>query len=44
MEDVKYTFTEEEVAGLVAFLKWMDKTDLNGFPAEPSLPAPVSTN
>jgi nitric oxide reductase subunit C len=38
---VKYDFTEEEVAGLIAFLKWMDKTDLNGFPAEPSLPAPI---
>ncbi len=38
---VKYDFTEEEVAGLMAFLKWMDKTDLNGFPPEPSLPAPL---
>lgn len=37
---VKYDFTEKEVAGLMAFLQWMDKTDLNGFPAAPSLPPP----
>ena len=37
---VKYDFTDEEVAGLMAFLQWMDKTDLNGFPSEPSLPPP----
>ncbi|HHG84279.1 MAG TPA: cytochrome c [Bacteroidetes bacterium] len=34
---VAYDFTEEEVEGLVAFFEWMDKTDLNGFPAKPSL-------
>ncbi len=39
---VKYDFTTEEVAGMVAFLKWMDKTYLNGFPPEPSLPAPLT--
>lgn len=39
---VKYDFTDEEVAGLTAFFKWMDKTDLNGFPPEPSLPAPLN--
>ncbi len=38
---VKYDFTKEEVAGVVAFLKWMDNTYLNGFPPEPSLPAPL---
>ena len=37
---VKYDFTEEEITGITAFLKWMDKTDLNGFPAAPSLPPP----
>lgn len=35
---VKYDFTPEEVDGLVAFLKWMNGADLNGFPPEPSLP------
>jgi hypothetical protein len=39
---VKYDFTDEEVAGLTAFFKWMDKTDLNGFPPEPSLPTPLN--
>lgn len=38
---VKYDFTPEEVDGLVAFLKWMDNTYLNGFPPEPSMPAPL---
>ena len=39
---VKYDFTDEEVAGLIAFFKWMDKAHLNGFPPEPNLPAPIS--
>jgi len=34
---VKYDFTEDEVAGLVAFFEWMNRTDLNGFPPEPTL-------
>ncbi|MEE9431325.1 MAG: cytochrome c [Melioribacteraceae bacterium] len=32
---VEYNFTEEEKDGLVAFLKWVGKTDLNGFPPKP---------
>lgn len=42
----KYNFTEEEINSLVAFLKWIGETDLNGFPAKPDLapaPAPVPT-
>ncbi len=34
---VGYDFTQEEVEGLVAFFEWMNNTDLNGFPPEPSL-------
>ncbi len=34
---VKYDFTDEEVDGLIAFFEWMNRTDLNGFPPEPSL-------
>lgn len=34
---VKYDFTPEEVDGLIAFFKWMNNVDLNGFPPEPSL-------
>lgn len=34
---VAYDFSEEETESIVAFFEWMDKTDLNGFPAEPSL-------
>lgn len=34
---VKYKFTEDEIASLVAFLKWVGEMDLNGFPPKPDL-------
>jgi len=34
---VQYNFSEEEKDGLVAFLKWVGQTDLNGFPPKPEL-------
>ncbi|HGY56129.1 MAG TPA: cytochrome c [Caldithrix abyssi] len=34
---VEYNFTEEEKDALVAFFKWVDEADLNGFPPKPSL-------
>ncbi|WP_374075266.1 c-type cytochrome [Bdellovibrio bacteriovorus] len=40
----QYNFTEEEINSLIAFLKWIGETDLNGFPAKPDLaPAPAPT-
>ncbi len=33
----EYSFTEEEVNGIIAFFEWVDKINLNGFPPEPSL-------
>ncbi len=41
---VTYDFTDEEVAAMVAFLKWIGEMDLNGFPPEPTLlPVAVPT-
>jgi nitric oxide reductase subunit C len=34
---VKYNFTDDEIAALVAFLQWIGEMDLNGFPAKPTL-------
>ncbi len=34
---VAYAMTEEEADKVVAFLKWIGETDLNGFPAKPDL-------
>jgi len=33
---VEYHFTDQEKDALVAFFKWIDKTDLNGFPPKPN--------
>ncbi|MBX3247827.1 MAG: c-type cytochrome [Myxococcales bacterium] len=33
----QYDFTDQEIADLVAFFEWVDKMDLNGFPADPPL-------
>ncbi|MCB9628935.1 MAG: c-type cytochrome [Sandaracinaceae bacterium] len=35
----QYDFTEEQISDLVAFLEWVGKMDLNGFPANPPLAA-----
>ena len=32
---VAYSMTEEEADNMVAFLKWINEMDLNGFPPEP---------
>lgn len=32
---VAYSMTEEEANNMIAFLKWIGETDLNGFPPEP---------
>ncbi|HED09764.1 MAG TPA: cytochrome c [Caldithrix abyssi] len=34
---VEYNFTEQEKEALVAFLKWVGESDLNGFPPKPSV-------
>lgn len=34
---VKYDFTDEEIASLTAFLKWVGEMDLNGFPPKPDI-------
>ncbi|NOX46513.1 MAG: cytochrome c [Chlorobi bacterium] len=34
---VAYDFSEKEVNDLVAFFKWVNEVDLNGFPPEPDL-------
>lgn len=34
---VAYGFKEEEANDVVAFLKWIGETDLNGFPPKPDL-------
>lgn len=40
---VQYDFTEDEIADVIAYLKWIGEIDTNGFPAEPdlALPTPV---
>lgn len=35
----QYDFNDQEIADLVAFFEWVDKMDLNGFPADPPLAA-----
>ncbi|MCB0701479.1 MAG: c-type cytochrome [Candidatus Kapaibacterium sp.] len=40
---VKYNFTKEEKADLIAFFKWVGEIDLNGFPPEPDKGAFAST-
>lgn len=32
---IKYDFKEEEIDDVIAFLKWVNEMDLNGFPAKP---------
>lgn len=32
---VAYGFTDQQAADLIAFLKWIGETDLNGFPPKP---------
>lgn len=34
---VQYNFTQQEIADVVAFLKWVGTIDTNGFPAEPDM-------
>jgi nitric oxide reductase subunit C len=34
---VAYGFSEDEAADLVAFFKWVNEVDLNGFPPEPDI-------
>ncbi len=34
---VAYAFSEQEANDMVAFLKWIGETDLNGFPPKPDL-------
>jgi hypothetical protein len=34
---VAYGFKEEDANDVVAFLKWIGETDLNGFPPKPDL-------
>lgn len=34
---VQYNFTENEIEDIIAFLDWIGKMDLNGFPAKPNL-------
>ena len=34
---VAYAMSEEKANDVVAFLKWIGETDLNGFPAKPNL-------
>ncbi len=34
---VAYGFNDEDANSLIAFLKWIGETDLNGFPAKPDL-------
>ncbi|MBX3185310.1 MAG: c-type cytochrome [Polyangiaceae bacterium] len=33
----KYDFTDEQINDFIAFFKWVDQMDLNGFPADPPL-------
>lgn len=39
---VQYDFTDEEIAALIAFFRWVGEIDTNGFPAKPDL-APVAS-
>lgn len=42
---VNYKFSDQEIADLTEFLKWIGTMDLNGFPPKPDLAvAPVSAN
>ncbi len=34
---VQYDFSEDQIADVIAFLKWVGEVDTNGFPAEPDL-------
>lgn len=34
---VQYDFSEDQIADVIAFLKWVGEIDTNGFPAEPDL-------
>lgn len=36
---INYKFTDQEIEDLTAFLAWVGKMDLNGFPAKPDLMA-----
>lgn len=38
---VAYNFSEEDAAALIEYFKWIGKTDLNGFPAEPKYKSTV---
>jgi nitric oxide reductase subunit C len=41
---VAYGFSEKEAAELIAFLKWVGETDLNGFPAKPDYKSTMNFN
>jgi len=41
---VKYPFTAEERADVIAFLGWVGKIDTNGFPAKPDMAPPVAVS
>lgn len=34
---VKYDFSDEQIADMVAFFEWIGRMDLNGFPPEPTI-------
>lgn len=38
-----YHFSDEQIADVIAFLKWCGEVDLNGFPAKPSLSSAANT-
>lgn len=39
---VQYNFTDEQIDDIIAFLRWIGETDLNGFPAKPDLQQPAA--
>ncbi len=40
---VAYAFSEQETKELIAFLKWVGETDLNGFPPKPEYKTTLNT-
>ena len=40
---VQYDFTDAQINDVIAFLKWIGETDLNGFPAKPTLQASAAS-
>ncbi|MBS1589436.1 MAG: cytochrome c [Bacteroidetes bacterium] len=41
---VAYGFSDHDAEDIIAFLTWIGKTDLNGFPTKPSYKSTVNTN